>query len=55
MPIIEYLGEKSGDVRDRKAYRKNIRLIKDIYTDVKTQVNSSVGTTDEFDIKVGLH
>lgn len=32
-----------------------MRLVKDMYEDVKTMVRRSVGETQEFTVKVGLH
>ena len=34
---------------------KYVRLIKEMYRDVKTRVRSGVGTTEGFEVKVGLH
>ena len=34
---------------------KYVWLIKEMYRDVKTRVRNCIGTTDGFEVKVGLH
>ena len=42
-------------LRERGAQEKYVRLIKECYKDVKTKVRSTVGTTENFNVEVGLH
>ena len=48
VPYNEDLGAYSGQ-------EKYVRLIKEMYIDVKPRVRSCVGTTEGFEVKVGLH
>ena len=42
-------------MREKGVPEKYVRLVQDMYTDVKTLVRSSVGDTEKFTVKVGLH
>ena len=42
-------------LREKMVPEKYVRLIKEMYRDVKTSVRSGVGTTEGFEVKVGLH
>ena len=42
-------------LREKLVPEKYIRLIKEMYRDVKATVRSSVGETDSLEVKVGLH
>ena len=42
-------------LREKMVPEKYVRLIKEMYRDVKTRVRSGVGTTEGFEVKVGLH
>ena len=42
-------------LREKVVPENYVRLIKEMYRDVKTRVRSGVGTTDGFEVKVGLH
>ena len=42
-------------MRAKGVPEKYVRLVKDMYKDVKTIVRSSVGDTEKFPVKVGLH
>ena len=42
-------------LRDKMVPEKYVRLIKEMYRDVKTRVRSGAGTTEGFEVKVGLH
>ena len=42
-------------MRDKGVSEKYVRLVQDMYDGVTSYVNSCVGTTEEFEIKVGLH
>ena len=41
-------------LREKMVPEKYVRLIKEMYRDVKTRVRSGVGTTEGFEVKVGL-
>ena len=41
--------------RDKGVSEKYVRLVQDMYDGVTSYVNSCIGTTEEFEIKVGLH
>ena len=42
-------------LREKGVSEKYVRIIKDMYAEATTQVRSSVGTTEKFKVKVGLH
>ena len=42
-------------LREKMVPEKYVRLIKEMYRDVKTRVRSGAGTTEGFEVKVGLH
>ena len=42
-------------LRERDVPEKYVRIIQETYTDATTQVRSSVGVTDSFQVQVGLH
>ena len=42
-------------MREKGVPEKYARLVQDMYKDVKTLVRSSVGNTEKFTVKVGLH
>ena len=42
-------------MRENEVAEKYVRLVQDMYHDVKTLVRSSVGETRTFTVKVGLH
>ena len=42
-------------LREKMVLEKYVRLIKEMYRDAKTKVRSGVGTTEGFEVKVGLH
>ena len=42
-------------LRDKMVPEKYVRLIKEMKRDVKTRVKSGAGTTEGFEVKVGLH
>ena len=42
-------------LREKMVPEKYVRLIKEMYRDAKTRVRSGVGTTEGFEVKVGLH
>ena len=42
-------------LREKNVSEKYIRVIKDMYRGATTQVRSVVGTTEKFDVQVGLH
>ena len=42
-------------MREKGVPEKYVRLVQDMYTDVKTLVRSSVGDMGKFTVKVGLH
>ena len=42
-------------LREKMEPEKYVRLIKEMYRDVKTRLRSGVGTTEGFEVKVGLH
>ena len=42
-------------LRERRIPEKYVRMIQQTYRDVKTRVRSTIGTTDSFEVKVGLH
>ena len=42
-------------MREKGAPEKYVRIIQDMYDHTKTLVKTSVGPTNEFSIKVGLH
>lgn len=42
-------------MREKGVPEKYVRLVKDMYENVKTLVRSSVGETERFTVKVGLH
>ena len=42
-------------MREKRTPEKYVRLVQDMYKEVKTLVRSSVGDTEKFTVKVGLH
>ena len=42
-------------LREKNVSEKYVRVIKDMYKGATTQVRSVVGTTEKFEVKVGLH
>ena len=42
-------------LREKNVSEKYIRVIKDMYKGATTQVRSFVGTTEKFEVQVGLH
>ena len=42
-------------MREKGVSEKYVRLVQDMYAEVTSHVNSCVGTTEEFEIRVGLH
>ena len=42
-------------LREKMVPEKYVRLIKEMYKDVKTRLRSGVGTTEGFEVKKGLH
>ena len=42
-------------MREKGVSEKYVRVVNDMYREATTQVRSSVGTTDKFEVKVGLH
>ena len=42
-------------MREKGVPEKYVQLVQDIYQDIKTCVRSSIGNTDDFTVKVGLH
>ena len=42
-------------LREKGVSEKYVRIITDMYAEVTTQVRSTVGTTEKFKVKVGLH
>ena len=42
-------------LREKNVSEKYVRVIKDMYKGATTQVRSVVGTTEQFEVKVGLH
>ena len=48
-------GEVWRCLRERNVAEKYVRLVQDMYEAAKTQVKSSVGMTEKFNVAVGLH
>ena len=42
-------------MREKGVSEKYVRVVNDMYREATTQVRSSVGTTEKFEVKVGLH
>uniref|UniRef100_A0A8D9DMA0 Reverse transcriptase domain-containing protein n=1 Tax=Cacopsylla melanoneura TaxID=428564 RepID=A0A8D9DMA0_9HEMI len=42
-------------MRVKGVTEKYVRLVKEMYKDVKTEIRSSVGMTEGFEVRVGLH
>ncbi|XP_063588688.1 uncharacterized protein LOC134765822 [Penaeus indicus] len=42
-------------LRERGVQEKYVRMIQERYNDVTTRVRSTVGMTEHFEVKVGLH
>ena len=42
-------------MREKGVPEKYVRLVQDMYQDIKTCVRCSIGSTDDFTVKVGLH
>ena len=42
-------------MREKGVSEKCVRIVNDMYREATTQVRSSVGTTENFEVKVGLH
>ena len=42
-------------MREKGVPEKYAQLVQDMYQDIKTCVRSSIGSTDDFTVKVGLH
>ena len=42
-------------MREKGVSEKYVRIVNDMYREATTQVRSSVGTTEKFEVKVGLH
>ncbi|XP_064111273.1 uncharacterized protein LOC135218753 [Macrobrachium nipponense] len=53
--MTEYHVRKYGDVRERRVMEKYVRMIREIYRNVKTSVRSTVGRTENFQVGVGLN